>query len=467
MNKHTFIALLMTCFSLHTAAQQQLNMSLLYSWTDLSIPASQYGRFNDCWGYVDSAGREYAIMGSSKGTHFFDITDPGNTAYVSFQPSKDTVTAVIHRDFKTYQHYCYAVADQGSNSLQIFDLQYLPDSVVKVYDSDVLCKRAHNIFIEGDKLYLASNAVGFGFSAMDVLSLADPINPTFISSLSSPLFNHVHDVFVKNDTAYCSVGFQGFYVYSYVNPFSPQPLMSLTSYPDQGYNHSSWLTPDGSHVVMADENHGLGLKLIDISDFTNPVVASVFRSNLLNVPNPTSSSGSVAHNEFIIGNLLYVSYYHDGVQVFDISDPTNPVIIAYYDTHPQSTTYNSYQGCWGVYPFLPSGNIIASDLNNGLFILDGSAITGNHLPSNPKMLAKPWPNPFSEQVVVPLNGIKGTINIHIDDLCGRRVYSDSFDVTEQTSFTIPTNYFPNGMYALTVIWTDGQMVSKVMKVGNF
>ncbi|MBK9258031.1 MAG: hypothetical protein IPM42_21485 [Saprospiraceae bacterium] len=48
----------------------------------------------------------------------------------------------------------------------------------------------------------------------------------------------------------------------------------------------------------------------------------------------------------------------------------NPEIVAYYDTEPSNTNYNqNYAGAWGVYPYLPSGSILASDIQNGLFVL--------------------------------------------------------------------------------------------------
>ncbi len=453
------------CLILNIAdAQQQLNMSLLSNWDDPAIPAAFYGPYNDCWGYVDSAGREYAIIGSSEGAYFFDVTDGSNPVMVSFQPSKDQSTLAIHRDYKTYQHYCYAVADEGQNSLQIFDLQYLPDSVVKVYDSNVLCKRAHNIFIEGDKLYLASNAVGNTFRAMDVLSLANPVSPTFISTLSNPNFSHVHDVFVKNDTAYCSVGYEGLYVYSYVNAASPQLLMSLTSYPEQGYNHSSWLSPDGIHIVMADENHGSGLKLVDISDFSNPVIKSVFRSNMLNISPPNGPNGSIPHNEFIRDNFLFVSYYHEGVQVFDISDPSNPVQFAWYDTYTGHTDYNSYIGCWGVYPFLPSGKIIASDMYNGLFILDGSVILGSNSPGSPMGSLSAFPNPFRNELQISIPSIEhGDVKVQLTDLSGRVIYSTTWHAGDPAQLTIPAYHISQGLYMIIADTNQGRFVSKVVR----
>ena len=64
-----------------------------------------------------------------------------------------------------------------------------------------------------------------------------------------------------------------------------------------------------------------------------------------------------------------VSYYHDGVQIYDISNPAAPTKVAYYDTETTNTSYNGFVGSWGAYPYLPSGNVLVSDINNGLFVL--------------------------------------------------------------------------------------------------
>ncbi|MBN7828087.1 choice-of-anchor B family protein, partial [Bowmanella dokdonensis] len=64
----------------------------------------------------------------------------------------------------------------------------------------------------------------------------------------------------------------------------------------------------------------------------------------------------------------YMSNYERGLTVLDISDPTQPTQAGLFDTYPASdqTTFN---GAWGVYPFLPSGLILVSDINSGLYIL--------------------------------------------------------------------------------------------------
>ena len=78
-------------------------------------------------------------------------------------------------------------------------------------------------------------------------------------------------------------------------------------------------------------------------------------------------SGVVPHNVHVMGDFLVTSYYADGVVVHDISDPSNMVEVARYDTYPGTANYTI--GNWGVYPFFASGTIIASDIEYGFFVL--------------------------------------------------------------------------------------------------
>jgi len=80
-------------------------------------------------------------------------------------------------------------------------------------------------------------------------------------------------------------------------------------------------------------------------------------------------------------NLVYLSYYQDGLQVFDISDPSNPIRIAYYDTYMPVNT-GGYAGAWGVYAFLPSGRILISDVQSGLFVLNIENVESQSLALN-------------------------------------------------------------------------------------
>jgi hypothetical protein len=72
------------------------------------------------------------------------------------------------------------------------------------------------------------------------------------------------------------------------------------------------------------------------------------------------------------------SYYKDGITIVDASRPDNLVTVGRYDTYTQGSG-NGFNGAWGVYPFLPSGNILVSDIDNGLFVLTPTYVRACYL----------------------------------------------------------------------------------------
>ncbi len=460
-----FLMLLCWFLVVPALAQQNMNLPLLSNWDDDSIPNAWTGAFSECWGYAAN-GREYAFLASTQGTYFFDITNASVPQLLDFIPTKDTVTLVVNKDYATYSHYLYAVSDQGENSLQIFDLQYLPDSVVLAYDDDALSKRCHTLTVENNRLYMCSNTRPDNtFGPMDIFSLADPVNPVLMGTLSNPGFFNVHEVFVRNDTAYCSNAYNGLWIYDLKNPAAPSLITIIEMYEEFGYNHSSWLTPDGKTLAFTDENHGKGVKLFDLTDIHDPQLVGMVRSNLLQVPDPLSDNGSMAHIPYIVDDVLLVSYYHDGVVAFDISDPSQPIRIAWYDTHPQNTSYYSSAGCWGLYPFLPSGNIIASDISNGLFIFDGSSILNYQpeLPLPPSVSVTP--NPVNDLLQLSINApANGSAHVQLFDARGRIVLDESHDLlTGKNVIHISVKQLAVGIYVAKINAGTSGATIKILK----
>ncbi|MFM8489134.1 MAG: carboxypeptidase regulatory-like domain-containing protein, partial [Bacteroidota bacterium] len=72
-------------------------------------------------------------------------------------------------------------------------------------------------------------------------------------------------------------------------------------------------------------------------------------------------SNSIVHNTYTWKNWAITSWYKDGFTVVDITRPDNLVQVGNYDTYP--TTGSGFEGCWGVYPYFPSGTIVASNIN--------------------------------------------------------------------------------------------------------
>lgn len=459
MNKIGLLILIL--LSSFIVKAQNYGLDSLSTWRRTGLFEIDKQSFNDIWGWHDGAGREYAIMGSLDSIYFIDITDPKKPVLRDVEAGKSRYC--VHRDFKTLDHYAYAVADEGESSLQIFDLSYLPDSVHKVYDNDDLIIRTHNIFIDSEKLFCGTVRTGKGdYVPMRVLSLKNREKPELLCDVYGPevggqsLFNEVHDLYVTNDTAYCSTGYDGLFTlaykkdsvlktkedsswYKHVHSYEMVQWGMLFNYPSQGYNHSSWLDVNSRYMVMADETHGTKLKMIEFTWDDIPQVLSTFGSE--------NKQGSLPHNAFIQNKKVYVSYYHQGVLVYDIKDPENPKEIAHWDTYPDNTDFDGMYGCWGVYPFLPSGNIIASDQIYGLFVFD--LATSVDEKSESKQL-QVFPNPvksgsFNIQL---FSGDDETTKIEIFNTAGQMVFTAE---TEQNHLNINRNLLgASGVYVVKV-----------------
>jgi choice-of-anchor B domain-containing protein len=350
------------------------NFTMISHVTPEATSNSSGNKYSGCWGwYQASKNKEYAIACSHRGTYWIDVTVPATPTVSAYRAGKKS--GCTWREAKSYLNYLYVISDDfGANSFQIFDMQYLPDSVHKVYDGTTLFTTAHTLWVDGNKLYIAGSAGSSTNSAMSVYSLANPASPTLLRKLSQDysFINYVHDMHVRRDTIFASCGYQGLYVFKLTSSNTFTQLGSLTSYPSSGYNHSSALTPNGQTLVFLDEvPAGLPVKVANVTNLSNIQVLAT-----TNQFTPTTP-----HNPFVVNNqYCFVSAYQDGTQLFDISNPSSPSLVGYFDTYPQGggninsyPTNADYNGQWGCYPFLPSGNIFALDMLNGVFMLKTSS----------------------------------------------------------------------------------------------
>lgn len=471
-----FLILLLPLICFNTTCAQPKKLKLLGHWRDSSVVGSTIydNAFNEAWGFWVN-GKEYGVIGSTSGTHIIDVTDPENIFERILIPGASNGPHVIHRDYDDYACYLYAVCDEGQSSLQIIDISQLPDTAFVVYDSKEFMIRVHNIFIDIPKarLYTCAEAGPNGFFALGIYDISNPAKPVFVghyNQFGDITASHVHDAYVRNDTAYLNCGPNGLAIMDFSDPGNPQAILTLkpNEYPHAGYNHSGWLTPDGFTYIMADENHGLPLKVFDLHDIRNgKVVSTLFASKdtLICIP----------HNPLVSCDYAYVSYYYDGLQVYNIKDPEHPVLEAFY---PTSTLPNlrSYKGSWGNYPYLPSGNIVVADMQNGLFVVEGvekpcnivyscrqSTSVKNDLHSKEFQY---YPNPADETLIIKTPDSFSRINLKIYDLSGKlQLRTD--EIQNKHEMKISIKDLPDGVYILKII-ADGKALatSSLIKVHN-
>ncbi len=355
--------LLFLLFPLHVLGQGQ-NITLLDHWSEDTLTTNSSNvRYNECWGFERDE-KEYAVAGSTEGTHVFEITTQHQLKLLGFIEGRYNHSLVSHRDYATYQHYLYAVCDEGQSSLQIIDLSSLPDSLFLANEIVDAFSRVHNIFIDTNNALLyactvTTTAPVQAVYSMQVYSLFDPLHPVLVYTGPGDI-PEVHDVYVRNNIAYLSCGNDGLRVYDFSIPSSPQLLQNLTFYQDQGYNHQGWLSPDGETFIFGDETEGKRLKRCSVNHHLL-TIDSFFGTN--------SSNNSVPHNIVLSDHFAYVAYYNEGLRIYDIRHyPT--VEVAAYDTYPIEETVFKMKGAWGVYPNYSSKRIVVSDRVHGLFLFD-------------------------------------------------------------------------------------------------
>jgi choice-of-anchor B domain-containing protein len=340
----------------------------------LSLP--DFGSFssaNDCWGYTSVSGREYAIIGLSSATAFVEITNPDDPQIVAVRQGPTSTW----RDIKVYRHYAYAVSE-GGQGIQVFDMSMIDQGAVTLVNTITSGGTAatHNVAINVASGYLYR--CGGSNNGLRIYRLTNfpegGSNPSYVTSWSTRYVHDAHIVtysdgpYAGREIAFCCAGYNGGFVETgltildVTNKNNIQELAHLV-YPQGVYSHQGWLTEDRRYFLLDDELDGSTngspsrTHVIDVQDLSNPTYQGYF----------TNGNTAATHNVYVVGNRMYAANYRSGLRVFDISDPLNGQEIAYFDTFPGSDSAN-FNGLWSNYPFFPSGTVIGSDMERGLFI---------------------------------------------------------------------------------------------------
>ena len=334
------------------------------------------GDGNDIWGWVDAqTGNEYALMGLTNGTAFVDVTDPENPVNLGHLATHTVESP--WRDIKVYQDYAFIVADSaGAHGMQVFDLTRLRGvAAPQTFSADARYNgfaNAHNLAI--------NEATGFAFAVgtntcnegLHIVDISIPENPVFAGCHSDAATHDTQCVLYQGpdpdhtgqEICFSSNGTH-LGIADVTNKAATTTIFSL-NYPDTGFAHQGWLTEDHRYFLLGDEldERNLGVPtrtlIFDVSDLDAPFFVSAYQA----------ATSSIDHNLYVMGNRVFQANYTSGVRVLEFQDLSNSEImeIAFLDSFP-SSDIAEFDGVWSVYPFLPSGNIIASDISNGLFIL--------------------------------------------------------------------------------------------------
>ena len=242
------------------------------------------------------------------------------------------------------------------------------------------------------------NAVNPEFRIVDV---SDPRNPVQVGDWSawrdqgvppsagqgSFPFNFVHSVVVFKKIAYVSYWDYGTVMLDVSDPSAPE-FLGRTEFAtnQEGNAHSAWIARGGKILIQNDEDFdptpnptvetgwGYG-HIYDIRDKSNPVELATLKLPSTTQFPPPGPGDFTIHDPKVEGNTLYLSWYTEGVVVMDISKPWRPKMIAQFippekAEDPLGVFFpgEEFTEIWGVFPY--RGYVLASDMNNGLWIFD-------------------------------------------------------------------------------------------------
>ncbi|MAW21060.1 MAG: hypothetical protein CMD16_01520 [Flavobacteriales bacterium] len=353
MNMKKTLILILFITPILIIAQNSYNLTLVADYEWFSTEG------NDIWGWVDPLdGAEYALVGLNDGFACVNVSSASNPILEFEIPDLNSTW----RDVKTWGNYAY-VTTEADAGLLIVDLTDMTGNTywhLSTFNNPstgatVEFTAAHNLYIDekGICYIFGASLNGGGSNPSDGAIFLDvgnnPTNPIYLGEWDE---EYIHDGMVRGDTMYAGCIYTGdLYIVDVSNKNNPVTIG--THQTPSAFTHNAWISDDGNHVFTTDETSDAYIGSYNISDMSNIQEVDRIQSN--------PGSNSIPHNTHVDGNFLVTSWYRDGTTVHDISNPNNLVQVAYYDSY--SGSGDGFDGCWGTYPFLPSGIIISSDIN--------------------------------------------------------------------------------------------------------
>lgn len=341
-----------------------------------NMPPALFGASsgNDCWGYVSPSGREYAIMGLRNQVAFVEVTDPKHPVWFASVPH----LASTWGDIKVFGHHAYAVTEAIGSGVQVIDMSQIDSHIVTLVKTIASPGRTHNLALDTESGYLYTCGSRNGTGTTMCFSLANPGDPVQVGA-DTMTDRYQHDAIVVPYTSGPYAGRQilfgfsedrGVDIVDVTNKNDPF-LIKRVIYPAMRYCHQGWLSADRKYLYVDDELDEAGTGeptrtlVFDVSSLEHATYLNAFSTGL----------NASDHNQYFDGGFLFQANYKSGLRIFDTyRRETNPRMAGFFDTYPDSNS-SGFEGAWSTFPFFPSGTVIVSDINQGLFILDVTEAT--------------------------------------------------------------------------------------------
>jgi len=290
-----------------------------------------------------------------------------------------------------YKNHAYIVSEAADHGMQVFDLTQLRSlarrPVLDLNDTSALAVpqlqetahynqfgSCHNIAINEETGFAYNVGSRTCSAGLHMVDIRDPKNPKFAGCYSED--GYVHDtqcvVYRGPDAKFqgqeiCFNFDEDTLTIVDVTDKSAPSTLSRISYPGYAYTHQGWLLEDQSFLLLddeLDEVYGTDKRtrtlVWDVSSLASPKRIGEFRS----------TETVIDHNLYILGDRAFQSNYCGGLRVLDLTNAAKGVLsqAGFFDLAPQCST-TEFLGSWSNYPYFPSGTIVATSIERGLFVL--------------------------------------------------------------------------------------------------
>jgi hypothetical protein len=200
-----------------------------------------------------------------------------------------------------------------------------------------------------------------------MFDVSNPLRPVELTRYLMPSegehLGYPHDAFAYDNRLYVNQMGQGFYVLDVKSPGAVKPL-GMYTYDADPYNptHANAVGTFAGRTIAFEGGEGVNAHL-RVLDVTNP-------AHIVKIGEVRMRPQASIHNMILRGKKLYVAWYVEGLRIFDVSLPTAPQQVAYYNTFRDADpgrTADLYEGAIGIR--VPGdGYVYVVDMTRGLLI---------------------------------------------------------------------------------------------------
>ncbi|MBI5654317.1 hypothetical protein HZC53_01515 [Candidatus Uhrbacteria bacterium] len=241
---------------------------------------------------------------TSNTVSILDATNPSNITLVTSTYLGDSSTGAY--GISVQGHYVYAV-NYVSSTLAILDIAN--PTIPVLVSTTTVTPQPSSIFVSGKYAYISL----FNNSRLAVVDISNPAAP--ILSTSTVVGVDPSSVYVEKEYAYVLNATAGTSTLSILNISDPTNPVTASTLTLNG-NNASRIKVVGSYAYIALTNNVKGaLSVVNIKNPSSPVTVATVRFT------------GITNNLAVNGRFAYTTDNSGNVRTFDVSDPTNPVLL--------------------------------------------------------------------------------------------------------------------------------------------